>query len=256
MRLDLLNFSPRGLGRVWSIPLFGTLVCIAITLLVDSANFPNMNEAELRRALAVDILLPLGLAGPLLFLFMRKLRQLAIAQHELAILASTDSLTSCLNRGAFVTLVDAYLAEARKGTVATTGALLVVDADHFKGINDQFGHDYGDQALREIAASIRKVLRNMDLVGRIGGEEFAVFLPGVTPSQAEAIAERVRSGIAAASIETDEQPITMSVSVGGTHFSGPVPYIDLFRAADNQLFAAKNSGRNKVCFAAFQPSLA
>ena len=95
--------------------------------------------------------MPLVIAGPLLyFYFSSKLRELAIAHHELAIHASTDSLTSVLNRGAFTTLVDAYLARV-KAEENGAGALLVIDVDHFKRINDRFGHDAGDQALTIIA---------------------------------------------------------------------------------------------------------
>lgn len=121
--------------------------------------------------MAVDILLPTALAAPLLFMLLRKVQQLAIAHRELSVIASTDSLTAVLNRGAFTMLVDAYLSAASKETSIRSGALLVIDADYFKKINDKLGHQLGDQALKIIAKTIKGVLRNADIVGRIRGVE-------------------------------------------------------------------------------------
>lgn len=111
----------------------------------------------------------------MLMFLMTKLRELAIAKHDLTILASTDSLTQVLNRGPFTLVVDAYLAKVRAAQLSEPAALLVVDVDHFKRINDRFGHARGDTALKLIAQSIKASVREVDLVGRIGGEEFGFF---------------------------------------------------------------------------------
>jgi diguanylate cyclase (GGDEF)-like protein len=247
-----LDFSPKGWGRVILWTTLGTLLCVMAALYVDSFNFPKLSREDLIRAVLVDIFLPVGLAVPMLLFLTVKLRELAVAQFELARLASLDSLTAVLNRRAFTTLVDAYLKELR--TREVRGALLVVDADHFKSINDRFGHESGDEALRLIAGAIRGMLRSTDLVGRIGGEEFAIFLPGASAEQANAAAERIRRSIA----ESDFQPLgaraTLSVSVGGAAFDGRLPFTELFRAADRQLYAAKNAGRNRVAVAPVQIS--
>ena len=87
-----------------------------------------------------------------------------------------DGLTTCLNRGAFITLVDAYLAQVNVAAEPTCSGLLMVDADHFKSINDRFGHSAGDNALRLLANGIKGVLRAADLIGRVGGEEFAAII--------------------------------------------------------------------------------
>ncbi len=107
------------------------------------------------------------------------MRQLANAHKQLTVIASTDGLTSCFNRAAFTTLVDAYLERVNQQERRCDGALLVMDVDHFKNVNDNFGHDAGDEALKLTAQSIRSTLREVDLVGRMGGEEFSVFLPGI-----------------------------------------------------------------------------
>jgi diguanylate cyclase (GGDEF)-like protein len=163
-----------------------------------------------------------------------KLRELAIARHELTILASTDGLTAVLNRGAFRLLVDSYLEHVGNVHTASLGTLLVIDVDHFKQINDQYGHDQGDIALRSVAQTIVAAVRETDLVGRLGGEEFGVFLPGVT--------ERV--------VNSDFSPAgvkhAMSVSVGGVVCRTPTTFDRLFRAADLLLYRAKRAGRNRV----------
>jgi diguanylate cyclase len=187
------DLSSTSRGRVVVLTVFGTLFCIAVALGIDSFNFPSFDDAGRFRAILTDIGVPILLAVPLIWFFANKLRELAIAHQRLTVYASTDSLTGVLNRGAFSTLVDAYLKEAQ--TEAMRGALLVIDADNFKSINDTYGHDRGDEALRRIASSIKAMVRTPDLVGRIGGEEFGVFLPGAGLDQASTVAERIRASV-------------------------------------------------------------
>jgi diguanylate cyclase (GGDEF)-like protein len=247
MKHTLLDFSPRGWGRVilWTAAL--TTVFIAIVLYVDSFNFMRLPEQERNTAILLDFLLPLFLGAPATFYFANKLRQLAIANHKLERYASTDSLTTVLNRGAFTSLVEGYLAEVR--AEERRGALLVVDADNFKSINDRYGHDRGDLALKAIAQTIKSMLRGADIVGRIGGEEFGVFLPGSSLTQAEAVAERIRGGVLATDFAPDGDRVSLTVSVGGAAFDKRLPFGDLFRVADQQLYAAKTRGRNRVAIA-------
>jgi diguanylate cyclase len=253
MRGIALDFSARGWGRVWLWTLLGTLCCISVALYVDSFNFPNLTDRELTRAILVDVLVPTVLASPMLLFLTSKLRELAIAHYELSVIAATDSLTSVLNRGAFTALVDAYLAELRRDQRKAAGALLVVDADNFKAINDSFGHDLGDEALRIIATTIKTTLRATDLVGRIGGEEFAIFLPGSTPEQSEAVAERIRQNVSDAPFTPNGEPRLLSVSVGGAIFDRGFSFSELFRVADQQLYAAKQNGRNRVAVSPVTP---
>ena len=246
MPVSKLDFSAHGRARV----VFGTIVvtatCVAVAFGVDSFNFATMTPDGQLRAALTDLFLPLALAGPLAYFFLNKLRELAIAHDRLTTYASTDSLTSVLNRGAFTTLVDAYLSEIKSLERETRGALLVVDADNFKSINDSYGHDNGDEALKIIAGSISSVLRAVDLVGRIGGEEFGVFLPGTSPIQAEVVAERIRMTVNGAAFAPGGTMRQLSVSVGGASFDRRLPFSELFRLADQQLYAAKQNGRNRV----------
>ena len=243
-----IDFSPRGRVRVVLWTVLGTLGCIVAAMVIDSSTFGTASPAERLRSLLLDVGSPILIGAPLFYYFSSKLRELAIAHHKLALLASTDSLTDVLNRGAFTTLVDAYLAEVR--ATQASGALLVIDVDHFKRINDSLGHDRGDEALRLIAATIRSVVRSVDLVGRMGGEEFGVFLPGASPGRAQSAAERIRQAIFDADFHPDGERRQLSVSVGGAVFDRQVPFSELYRAADQRLYAAKEAGRNRVLFSA------
>ena len=243
MKIDL---SPTGSARVYLGTVAITAVCIAISLFVDSFNFENLDAQELRRSVTVDILLPLCLAGPLLFLLLRKVQQLAISHRELSVIASTDSLTAVLNRGAFTLLVESYLQEATQQTALRSGSLLVIDADHFKTINDRFGHQAGDKALKIIASTIRGALRKADIVGRIGGEEFGVFLPGALEGEAVEVAERIRKAIDETIFPALNGGCELSVSVGGVTFGRNVSYDELFSLADERLYEAKAKGRNRI----------
>ena len=250
MKLDL---SAESWGRVIAYTVLGTLVCVAAALYVDSFNFASYTEDERTRAIIIDIALPIVLAVPLLLFFTSKLRELAIAHKKLTIYASTDALTQVMNRGAFSTLVDAYLRDVREAEDKAKGALLIIDADNFKTVNDRFGHDRGDEALVTIARTIKSMLRAPDLVGRLGGEEFGVFLPGATTEQATLVAERIRQSVNDAKFTPAGAEHHLSVSVGGAVFERELPYAELFRLADQQLYAAKRDGRNRVAIAPIRP---
>ena len=249
MRLGL-DLSPTGWGRVVLVTICGTLLCVVAALAIDSFNFSALDEAQRLRSLLVDILLPTFLAAPMLGFLMAKLRELAISKRELTVLATTDSLTAVLNRGAFTMMVESYLEKVAAAQKVQGGALLVVDVDHFKTINDRFGHDEGDRALRLVARAIRNAVRDIDLVGRIGGEEFGVFLPGSSESDATGVAERIRGAITETEFRPDAfHAQSLSVSVGGTSFTRQATFEQLFRAADRHLYSAKRQGRNRVEFA-------
>jgi diguanylate cyclase (GGDEF)-like protein len=248
MKLDL---SPMGWGRVILTTTIGTVICVAVAVCVDSFNFASYDAATRLRSLLTDVLLPTVLAVPLLLFFTSKLRDLAIAHEKLTIYASTDSLTQVMNRGAFSTLVDAYLREVEARQVH--GALLIIDADHFKAVNDRYGHERGDEALISIARAIKSALRSPDLVGRLGGEEFGVFLPGVGADQAERVAERIRETIHDLDFRPGGTAHQLSVSVGGAVFDRPLPLRDILRIADRQLYRAKEGGRDRVVIGPASP---
>ena len=223
--------------------LFGTTACIAISVSFNALIFGDLGGTALYRSIVSAVVLPTLLGLPLFFYMSLRVRGLAITNLRLGLVARTDSLTACLNRGAFTSRVSNLLAHAPPDT---GGALLMIDADNFKSINDLFGHHAGDEALTIIARSIRTILRAGDLVGRMGGEEFGVYLPGVDRRRAEATAERIRRSVNLAVFAPHGKQRSLSVSIGGVAFDGPAEFTELFRVADQRLYGAKQTGRNRV----------
>ena len=221
----------------------GTLACVAVGVTFNAILFGDQSREIMQRAILSGILLPLIMGLPLFAIMSLRLRGLALTNRRLGLIARTDSLTACLNRGAFTTRVNAALSR-RPDT--PSGAMLMIDADNFKAINDLYGHDAGDEALAIIARSIRAILRSGDLVGRMGGEEFGVYLPSVDIRNAEAIAERIRRSVNLAVFTPNGRLRPLSVSIGGAVFNQPTSFSDLFRIADQRLYGAKQGGRNRV----------
>lgn len=162
---------------------------------------------------------------------------------EVRSLALTDPLTGVANRRELDHVVDQQVARVRRG--AGTLALLMLDLDHFKRLNDTHGHQAGDEVLRRLARTIEQELRAGDLVGRYGGEEFAVVVAGRRPEELAGIAERIRMAIARMGGPT---PVTVSIGVAWAPAHG-LSRTALFSAADEALYAAKAGGRNRVVIA-------
>jgi diguanylate cyclase (GGDEF)-like protein len=173
------------------------------------------------------------------------LANLTMEQFELRLLASLDGLTGAMRRSSFMATAarDMVLA-AQKGSPLSC---LMIDADNFKSLNDQFGHAVGDEALVAIAKAINDQLRRGDSLGRLGGEEFCVSLPGAELSGALAVAERMRAAIAAIRLQTDTGEVGITASFGAAALvSSDSSPSDLIHRADVALYEAKNSGRNRV----------
>jgi len=161
-------------------------------------------------------------------------------------LASLDPLTGIRNRRAFLLDVEQELRRARRGGQVVS--VMLIDADDFKRINDSFGHAVGDTALRAIATALRAELREFDLLGRIGGEEFAIMLPGLDIGDALEVAERLRSRIEDLRIEAEgAEALQMTVSIGVAPVDVASGNIDAaLKCADQAMYVAKHEGRNRV----------
>jgi diguanylate cyclase (GGDEF)-like protein len=165
----------------------------------------------------------------------------ADARERLARLARTDPLTGLLNHGAFHERLDAEV--GRSARHARPLSLALLDIDHFKGVNDRFGHRAGDEALRTVADLLRSQARENDVLGRVGGEELAWLMPESDLAGAEEAAERLRSFIAATPIARVGS-ITASIGVAELHLDGSPG--DLFGSADAAMYRAKEAGRDRV----------
>jgi diguanylate cyclase (GGDEF)-like protein len=159
--------------------------------------------------------------------------------------AATDHLTGVLNRRAF--LDAATQLSARRSLRGEPVSLMMFDLDHFKSINDRFGHAVGDAALRLFAQVLRGSMRTNDIVARLGGEEFAAIVPG-DRYVAELIGERVRAAFETAARTIEDHAIAGTVSIGAATELAPVPNLaQLLEHADMALYEAKRSGRNRMC---------
>jgi diguanylate cyclase (GGDEF)-like protein len=125
-------------------------------------------------------------------------------------------------------------------------SVAVADLDHFKVINDRLGHTIGDKALNEIAALMRSVCRPSDLVARIGGEEFALILPGMAQDAALAFCERLREVVERHEWRRIQPDLNVTLSIGLSQWDGSADVTELLQAADIQLYRAKRAGRNQV----------
>ena len=174
--------------------------------------------------------------------------QLNKALQELALSNRIDGLTQAFNRKHWEECLAKEFSRARR--YKHDLALLMLDLDHFKLLNDTFGHQGGDLVLIETAKKIDKLLRMGDLFGRYGGEEFAVILPNTDLEGAEEVAERIRQSIAKNTIDYNQKTISVTASIGVAIIdSNDTRYEDLISNADLALYQAKAAGRNRVCLA-------
>jgi diguanylate cyclase (GGDEF)-like protein len=194
----------------------------------------------------------LATGGLLVLLPLLALRRSAPVR-ELITAATTDAKTGLLNARSWEQLARRELERGEQ-----PGSVLVVDIDRFKLVNDRYGHLAGDAVLRRVGRTLAANLRSADRVGRFGGEEFVVVLPGAAEAAALAVAERLRAGIAGMSLvgcvpdPVAHPPISVSIGVACAPHDG-ADLADLLRAADRALYAAKGQGRNRVARAGARP---
>ncbi|WP_165105909.1 MULTISPECIES: sensor domain-containing diguanylate cyclase [unclassified Caballeronia] len=178
---------------------------------------------------------------------LRDISERKITTDELTRLLTTDHLTGAANRAHFFKVAETEIARSiRNGQPLS---FLMMDADHFKRINDTFGHPAGDDVLKKIVAEAKRHLRTGDVMARLGGEEFGVMLPATGHQDAMEIAERVRAAIEATTIQTTlgDSQLTVTVSLGCASLGQSVSTMnELLATADRALYAAKAAGRNRV----------
>jgi two-component system cell cycle response regulator len=174
----------------------------------------------------------------------RQMLDLALRRYsDLEDLAYRDELTELPNRRGATRQLDVLISRARRHGHQL--ALLLLDADRFKLVNDEHGHAVGDIVLRELSARLRERVRREDIVGRWGGEEFVVALPETTPDGAAAVAESLREGISKTPIQADGLALDVTVSIGVAAWTGQ-ELDELVDRADHALYAAKAAGRDRV----------
>jgi two-component system, cell cycle response regulator len=167
------------------------------------------------------------------------------AHEQLRFQATHDQLTGVLNRAEILETLRRELERAARSNTAT--GLLMLDVDHFKAVNDTYGHLTGDAVLKEVTQRIVKALRGYDSVGRYGGEEFVIVLPGCDRGQIDLGAERVRSAVDNGFVLFNESRVSVTVSIGAAVAShGVISDTEMLAAADSALYKAKEIGRNRT----------
>lgn len=276
----------------WHPGSFPSLVFIMLVHIGLIALTTSMSNAHLRM-LALDMIFPiLALLGPpllelswfnvglcllgggfttLMILVARQINTYAtealqlrqrneILISELESQASRDALTGLVNRRYFLSAAEQHFQAAQRRPQGL--ALLIIDLDHFKQVNDQYGHLAGDQVLVAVAQAFTRHLRPGDCLGRLGGEEFALLLPETTPAEATETAERLRQATAALSLDIQQHSVRPTISIGIALLQKEdISLSNLMHRADLAMYAAKTQGRNRVvcatpATASKEPSLA
>ena len=178
-------------------------------------------------------------------------RHLERVNRQLAELSQTDSLTGVANRGHWENCLKDEFARALR--YKDTASIILLDIDHFKAVNDTYGHQVGDEVLRQVATVIEAQLRDTDIVVRYGGEEFAILLPKTEAQQALALAERLRTAVATKTFDCGTHQLKQTISLGIAELNHTSDdYVKSIESADLALYQAKHRGRNRSVL--FDPS--
>ncbi|MGE0626081.1 MAG: GGDEF domain-containing protein [Pseudomonadales bacterium] len=235
----------RNRRELWLYIMAVTLISVAVTELTLLGIYLLFGKSvfSATQAFYTAAIVPILVTVPVCYLTARMAVQLNEAHARLRELAHTDELTGLTNRRSFFQRAETVLGEARDADEHVS--LLVIDADHFKQLNDTYGHATGDAALQFITEQLSTCVRKTDLLCRLGGEEFAVLLPDMDGTEATKLAERIVERVASRPMVWDGKIIEMSVSCGIADTRSGRDMTALFKAADDALYAAKHNGRNR-----------
>lgn len=231
------------------------MLSLAIALLAATANqlafrqwLPELQAQTSGLAFFSAFAIAMILSVPVMLVFFSTGLEVNRLNHRLVELAEKDHLTGLTNRRKFFELIAASRPESGDAVMRHRGALLIVDIDHFKKINDSHGHQAGDEALIHTARILKRCVRDLDIVARLGGEEFAILLTDADKHVAQEIAERIRVAVHTNPAILQQGSATLSVSIGGVEVWPLQSLAECMRRADLLLYAAKSAGRNRVHF--------
>ena len=212
----------------------------------ESGEFANLLARVVNRTVIItlSLLTLIILLGSTYLMFTQLLTQIKNTQHALREASITDELTGLRNRRY---LMQRFHEEfERAGRLYSPLGLFMMDLDHFKGVNDNCGHQFGDLVLKSVAGTIADTVREYDIACRYGGEEFAIIVSETSPQDMMILAERIRESIAALSIGDEKICIRVTVSIGVAVLDGGDTPETLLKRADAALYQAKNEGRNRT----------
>lgn len=217
------------------------LLQVVLVLPLIGEEYRAFNLVSLQGVLLGHVLLTIGTG------LMLPLLSFSHTENQLLRLTELDDLTQLLNRREFLKRANLTLLQSQSQQHSVV--VLMIDLDHFKQINDKWGHAIGDLALKKVADLLKVGLRTSDLIGRLGGEEFAVLMPNTSAEQAASIGQRLCERIAHHAWEIEARPVKLTVSVGGASCVGAMRELkELLAEADHALYRAKAEGRNRIVF--------
>ena len=234
-----------GSKEIAKLTILGTAACLLASLVFHYLLELATPLTPFGRYLASAVVLPIVIGAPLFFLVGLKRRDAKRLRREMNRAATYDSLTASLNAPVFSSVIDRR-AQSTAAPGSRHGAFLLIDAEHIRSINLKYGLDWGNEALRLVAATIRSSVRSGDVIGRLGPSEFGVFLPGATEENAWDVGERIRAEVAKVYFAPDGQKNPLVVSVGGVIYEDEARFDDLFRAAGRHLSNVEGTGRMEL----------
>lgn len=219
----------------------GVLAAVEILVVIL---YSHLGRERLVSELVISAGITTAVGLPVISFVLYQQARLKNLADRLLHLSATDQMTGLLNRQTFLERLDLHLFEA--GKKKSAGVFAYIDADHFKSINDRFGHAVGDKVIVLLAKHLRENSRGDDLCARLGGEEFALFLKGADLAQAAVIADRLRREVELSGLKLGVPGLSISVSIGlAAHRTGTGASLTM-QEADRSLYAAKHDGRNAV----------
>jgi diguanylate cyclase (GGDEF)-like protein len=226
-----------------------TLASIAIILIADFTTDLHLSDIAIRSAI-----LALIIGSFLSYVYANRITSyessLKQQNSSLSVLASTDYLTGIMNRRMFNQISGHYFQTAQKDHLSLT--LLLLDLDHFKKINDTYGHQTGDQLLICFVQTVKNLLRKSDIFARIGGEEFAILLSQIDKKDAYLLAEKIRQAVENIIVHYEGNNVYVRTSIGIARYNATdSSFDDIFSRSDMALYKAKKEGRNRTCCTAF-----
>lgn len=232
-----------------SLPMMAS-ICVVASAFLGSSFLPETHHDQVYACLPMLAVYPIAVA----WAAYKLAAKLAEHKRQFKEASRFDSLTGLLNQGAWKTVLNEEFMAARHRELPSTLAL--IDIDHFKAINDTYGHPVGDEVIRLLTATLRESSRSIDVAGRLGGDEFGLVLRNATASQAEVMLLRLKQSITAAFAAQSDLP-RVSLSIGAAQLSRPMAEPqDWLVTADAALYDAKRQGRNRVVISAPEEILA
>jgi diguanylate cyclase (GGDEF)-like protein len=221
-------------------------ICCALAVFYTIAGYvldppPDIMDGVTNRAFSIVVILGTALC----------LNKLSEYERRLLVQSMTDSLTGLLNRRSFMDLSSKEETRARRH--GDPFSVLMLDIDHFKKINDTYGHPVGDLAIKALAEVCSNALRPHDILARYGGEEFVLTLPHTPTEGARTVAERIREAVQKLEVPCDQGPVRFTVSIGVSTYASGQAFDSIVERADKALYVSKQSGRNRVTVDGLDP---